>query len=230
MKGTNMKRKLYKYTVWAALVVLVLFTVITPITAFASDADTENMNAEESVIPPDSNTANVRLDEADTDDITSKHGFFTSLFDAFEEHLSEILSALTFIGSLIIMFCYKKGFLPLITDGLCAIKQGVRTINEKTGELSFGADALNEAITEKLDATENLLKGACDMLAELEVRLTALEGEGAERKKTNTVLSAEIDMLYEIFMSAALPQYLKDNVGERIALMKATLAEDKPNE
>ena len=225
-----MKRKLYKYATSVALVILVLFAVISPVTAFAGESDMANANTEDGTSAAEDSVEDASSDEADTNESSFEDGFFPSLFAAFEEHLSEILSALTFIGSLIIMLCYKKGFLPLVTDGLGALKQGVKTINEKTGELSFGTEALSEAITEKLDAAENLLKGTCDMLAGLEVRLAELEGERNERKITNTVLSAEVDMLYEIFMSAALPQYLKDNVGERIAMMKAALAEDEPNE
>ncbi len=231
MKGNTMKRKLYKYTVSIALFILVLFTLITPVTAFANEVDMTKTDAEESATVTEGSTEDISSEKADTDAADkSDAGFFPSLFAAFEEHLAEILSALTFIGSLIIMLCYKKGFLPLVTDGLGALAQGVKTINEKTGELSFGAEELSEAIGEKLDAAENLLKGTCDILAGLEVRLAELESEGNERKITNTVLSAEVDMLYEIFMSAALPQYLKDNVGERIAIMKAALADGKPNE
>ena len=44
------------------------------------------------------------------------------------------------------------------------------------------------------------------------------------------VLKAEIDMLYEIFMAASLPQYLKERVGERVAEMKHALTEGEENE
>ena len=38
-------------------------------------------------------------------------------------------------------------------------------------------------------------------------------------------MNAQIDMLYEIFMSSALPQYAKDRVGEKVAEMKAQLTD-----
>ena len=40
------------------------------------------------------------------------------------------------------------------------------------------------------------------------------------------MVKAQIDMLYDVFMSSALPQYQKDAVGERIAKMKEALVEN----
>ena len=37
------------------------------------------------------------------------------------------------------------------------------------------------------------------------------------------VIEGQIDMLYAIFMSSALPQYQKDEIGERIKLMREVL-------
>jgi hypothetical protein len=45
-----------------------------------------------------------------------------------------------------------------------------------------------------------------------------------------TIMSAQVDMLYNIFMSSSLPQYSKDAVGERISEMKAALAEPVSND
>ena len=38
-----------------------------------------------------------------------------------------------------------------------------------------------------------------------------------------TILAGQIDMLYSIFMSSGLPQYQKDEIGEKIKEMREEL-------
>jgi hypothetical protein len=83
----------------------------------------------------------------------------------------------------------------------------------------------NKQINGRLEDASRLLMAMEGALTTLTSRLDALESERDGRKKLCAVLSAEVDMLYEIFNSAALPQYLKDRVGERIAYMKAEISE-----
>ena len=59
-----------------------------------------------------------------------------------------------------------------------------------------------------------------DTLVE-DLRVRTLEAKGSE--DTRVILSAQVDMLYDIFMTSALPQYQKDAVGERIAAMRGAL-------
>ena len=44
------------------------------------------------------------------------------------------------------------------------------------------------------------------------------------------LMSAQIDMLYDIFMTSSLPQYQKDAVNKRISEMKEVRALDKDGE
>ena len=90
-----------------------------------------------------------------------------------------------------------------------------------------GADALivcgttGEAAT--LTAAERTLEALADGLGKLTAALDEREKNSYSADDLTTVMLAEIDMLYEIFNSAELPQYIKDRVGERIAEMKKTL-------
>jgi hypothetical protein len=43
-------------------------------------------------------------------------------------------------------------------------------------------------------------------------------------------MTHEVDMLHDIFMAAAMPQYMKDKVGAATAEMKAALAEGGKHE
>ena len=44
-----------------------------------------------------------------------------------------------------------------------------------------------------------------------------------QRESLRLILEGQIDMLYAIFMTSALPQYQKDEIGERISRMREEL-------
>ena len=207
-----------------ATVIAIAMMIFLPVISFADEA----------VIPEESTPADNELGSLETVDTVTEgeygEGFFTALFSAFEENLSQILSALAFIGSLIIMLCYKRGLLPLLTDGLSAITATVKKLGEKTSELNTESAAVTEKINGRLKDAEKLLLTMETSLTSLNSRLDKLDGEREDKRKLYTVLMAEVDMLYEIFNSAALPQYLKDRVGERISDMKAEISEIERNE
>ena len=159
-----------------------------------------------------------------------KTPIFESIFNATEDYASEILSALAFVGSLIIMFCYKRGLMPLINDGLRALKNGVKTINEKSESFNEHAIAICDGIDERLARAESMTESLLKSNELVEKRLSELRSESEDREKLAIILSSQIDMLYEIFMSASLPQYLKDNVGEKISEMKSALGKEVKND
>ena len=79
------------------------------------------------------------------------------------------------------------------------------------------------SVSERLGKSEEALGKIASTLDALQTKLDTESGKSSREEEFITVLSAEVDMLYEIFMAAALPQYLKDSVGERIARMKSTI-------
>ena len=58
----------------------------------------------------------------------------------------------------------------------------------------------------------------------MQKRLDNAEAEKLHRMKTDHILEGELDMLYDIFMSSALPEYEKQRVGERVAKLKGDLS------
>ena len=155
---------------------------------------------------------------------------FESIFDSLESYASEILSALAFAGSIIIMLCYKRGLMPVLNDGVRALKCGVKSINEKSESFNAHAIAICDGIDERLGRAESMAEDLLKSNELVEKRLSELQGESREREKLSIILSSQIDMLYEIFMSAALPQYLKDSVGEKISEMKSALGKEVRND
>ena len=156
--------------------------------------------------------------------------FFDVLFSAVESNAAQILSALTFIGSLVVILCYKKGLLPIINDGLKALKSGIKAIGDRSESFNEHAIGLCDSIDTRLARAEKLSEAVLKSAEEIEQQLCDLKKSEAENEKLKTILSAQIDMMYEIFMSAELPQYLKDSVGERIGTMRSVLGKEAVNE
>lgn len=194
-----MKKKL-KYLFITAL--LVAFTV-----CFAVSASADGIHEED---------ANEAVEE----------NLFATVYSEVSKYAGEILCAMTFAGSLILAVSYKKGLLPLVKGSLISIGNAVGKIKdtadvgiEKSAELNASFDGAKEVLTEladKVDTLDSMLKQ----------RLEEEDAVNKEKEALKLILRSQIDMLYDIFMTAALPQYQKDAVGERIAAMKGALAEN----
>lgn len=180
--------------------------------------------AEESEVD---STASPALNSTDEE---SDSNVFEGIVAALEDYASEILSALAFIGSVIIMLAYKKGLIPVINDGLRALKSGVKSINEKSDSFNEHAIAVCDGIDERLKRAEKLSEDLLKSNELVEKRLSELSSDAKERERLSIILASQIDMLYEIFMSAGLPQYLKDSVGEKISQMRSALGKEEKND
>ena len=211
-----MRTHIFVKTFLLLLTVTVIFSAFS-FGAFAASSDGMSSAAD--------STATETKEEA-YENGAEPEGFFEGIYSAVNEHIGEILSALSFIGSLIIMICYKKGFLPTLANGVKELAGGVGKIDERANSIKEEANALIERVSDTLKAESATIEKIGDRLISLEEKLGKISDTASYEKRFETVLSAEIDMLYEIFMAAALPQYLKDSVGERIAQMKKTLSSE----
>ena len=83
------------------------------------------------------------------------------------------------------------------------------TYDENGNEVDYLAER-NEEIKESLrDAFQILLEER--------------DGDRNGKKRLGNRMQMQINMLYDIFMTSALPQYQKDAVGERISAMNKLL-------
>ena len=201
-----MKHKL-KYLI--ATVLLVSFTLFGAVSASANE---ESYSSEGS-----SNEA-------------SDENFFSQIYEEVSLYASEILCALTLAGSVMLAIAYKKGLLPLVERSLIAISNAVTKIKETTKTSSEKSDALSQSLDTAIKDTEKALGIIASKLCMLEGAVNEeLKSKSEARLEVNrlqTVIGAQIDMLYDVFMSSALPQYQKDAVGERIAKMREAMAEN----
>ena len=179
----------------------------------------------------------IRSEDTSITDVTvndTDANLFTRLYSEISSYASEILCALTFVGSMILAFAYKKGLLPLIERSLISIGNAIGKIKDNTHDSAEKTARLSENIEEKLTGATLLLDSLSKRIAVLEDSLKeSLENESEarlEKKQLRLVFDTQISMLYDVFMSSALPQYQKDVVGERVARMKEALRTDERDE
>jgi hypothetical protein len=142
-KEKTMHKNIKITTRICGFILLLAILLSLPILVSADEAVTDGTTTAEAEAD---NSAHAPVDDAVSDE---KESFFKSLFEAFEDNLSQILSALAFIGSLIIMLCYKRGLVPLVKDALAAIGAGVKKLGEKTNEMNIEAGAVTEQNTRR---------------------------------------------------------------------------------
>ena len=171
--------------------------------------------------------------EPATDD-TAEVNVFTGIYAEVTEYAGEILCALTFVGSVVLAIAYKTGLLPIVKGSLVSLGNAVNKIKDNATENAEKGALLGKSIEDSLSDAKNALDGVINRVDALEAAIKGnlKEADEAEREKTafRLILNSQVDMLYEIFMSSALPQYQKDAVGERVAKMKEALAENGKTE
>ena len=150
----------------------------------------------------------------------TEENFLDTAWNSIEKNKDSILSTLSLAGSIILMLGYKNGLIPLIREGLSAIGSATKKMSEKTSELSEMSAGVLEKTELRIAKIETALTEMSEKLswaadtAKLEERILK------EGNITRDLMEGEIDMLYDIFMAAALPEYLKERIGERVSEMK----------
>ena len=181
-------------------------------------------------------TISASAQESESIELTNgtEENVFNKIYADVSEYATEILCAMTFAGSLILAFAYKKGLMPIVRGSLLSIGNAVSKVKDSVGESAEKGEKLGESIEKGLESTKNVLDSLVEKISELdaalEERLTDESERAREQEVLRLVLLSQIDMLRDIFMSAALPQYQKDAVGERIAKMKGALEENGERE
>ncbi len=165
-----------------------------------------------------------------TDESGNGENIFDSLYTAVTDNLDKILSSFAFIGSLLIAFTYKKGLLPAVNQSLSAIGGVVGNIKEQTEKGISSASENSEKITNELTNTQNLLNSIKERLESLETELNSASKTASEIDKFKSVLTAQTDMMYEIFMTSSLPQFQKDSIAGHIREIREKYLGVSPDE
>jgi hypothetical protein len=98
------------------------------------------------------------------------------------------------------------------------LKDSVASSDEKC---SLAVSRLESRLTD----TEDIIKRLDEAIALTSEKIKAEESSKGERADLRLIMQMQINMLYDIFMTSALPQYEKDAVGERISAMNKILTD-----
>ncbi len=146
-----------------------------------------------------------------------------AVFDAVMQNSDKLLSALSFIGSLFIIFIYKRGLLPLLKGGAGAIAKGVASLEEEAKKQSDEASSLSALLTARLAAGENAVDRIEKSVGVLEERCARAISEGKDSRAIFSALSVQSELLYEILLASSLPSYEKERVSEKISSIRSLL-------
>ena len=155
----------------------------------------------------------------------AEENVFTEIYNAVCENSADILSLLSFAASVTVALFYKYALSPLIKGGLEKISSGVKNIS---GEHSKEYTALSEAQA-KICANEEKIEEKLSEISQSILEVRDVEKPRLE-KSLLTVMQAQVNMLYEIFQSSALPVYQKEAVGNMIGEMRSELSKNEKAE
>ena len=145
---------------------------------------------------------------------------FGVIYETVLQYSAEIFSFLSLIGTVVISYLYKKGLLPSVKTALSSLGNTVGKIKESNDMQCMEQKTNSEKVDERLTRFEKSLEEYGKSLEELKEHLICEEEMKKQRMRTDKILSSQIDMLYDIFMTSSIPHYQKEATGERINKMR----------
>ncbi len=180
-------------------------------------------------------TTNGENSSKDEGEITTKEDgedklWSEELTETVEKYIGEIFCALTFLGSVVTAYLYKKGLLPTLGEGINKICSVVVSSGEKATDIQKENAELLDAFVEKaapvLERANEISLYAEQMRKESLLLKDELERDKAQRKALSDLISGQIDLLYGVFMSASLPEYQKEQLGAQYNRLKSLISEN----
>ena len=143
------------------------------------------------------------------------------IYGFYQDNASEIYSALSFLGAVILAIFYKKGLLPAVNKAVKTLGEHLQNgITEAKGMAVDTDETVTkfmlgiQPVIEKLEGVPELVQTMCEKNELLEVELKKAT---TEKEILAKALKSESAMFYELFMSSNLPQFQKDNVSKKKA-------------
>lgn len=141
---------------------------------------------------------------------------FDEIYSVVESNADKIFSILAFIGTLIVSIGYKSGLLPLLNDALSKLRGAIENVGER-------GEKYSATTYERIAEMSEGIKTVTDKLSLVESKVKDYDLLSKERDTMRTILENQIDMLYAIFISSSLPQYQKEEIGNKIQRMREEL-------
>ena len=144
------------------------------------------------------------------------NNLFEKLYRSLELNADKIFSVLAFIGTLLVGVGYKSGLLPLLRENLSRLKGTIDLVKADGEESKAKAE-------EKFTKLTSAIQEITDEIKDMKGGYKCYKEMNRQKESLRLILEGQIDMLYAIFMTSALPQYQKDEIGERINRMREEL-------
>lgn len=150
-----------------------------------------------------------------------------------KQNKTSLFSGLAALSSIILGFSFRKSLLPLIRKALeqfvNALKGGLQKANDSVEKLQASSDAQLKALADLVAPMLEKANVALEQSTASQEKLSLLEKTAADEQKSrevlSTVLTAQMDMFYQFFMSVNLPQYQKDKLGEMYLQMQKKITD-----
>jgi hypothetical protein len=198
-----MKRKIFKAVL--ALVCLLAIAAAVCI-GVAAEADLPEENAV--------------FDEKEADVPTENS--FSRIYEFINENSDKLLSLCSFIGTLVIALLYKNGFIPGLKRATASVSEALNRIKEESERIAKGTQSNDVALEKLLDQTQKQIK-AIEAMCDNPDR----ESLESERRVIRALMSEEVELLGDIFMSSSLPDYKKEEVGVRLNKLRETIKNEE---
>ena len=151
-----------------------------------------------------------------------------------EQNGNDICQYLSLGLSVLLAWLFKKGLLPSLSGGVSHISKtlegGLSALTEEGKQLAKTTEANLQTFVEAVTPALELLSQGAEHLQSTEDALKEMNNEltnaKQDRLRANTVLAAQMELFYQFFMAVNLPQYQKEQLGERyVQLMRLVEAE-----
>ena len=215
MKHTTFKQITARLGILLLSITLLAFPLSLPAAA-QEEAPTPVITsaAQENVAPTETGAAS-------PEDTAEEGTLAGAIADFLREESAGILSGATLLLTLVISLGFRKRIIPSLLDALTAL---IGKSREAVGSMIEGREAEHAVLCALLDRVEGMLTeartAACAAESAAATVLTGTEKSDALQR----TLAEQSDLLYEILMSANLPQYQKDRIGAQHARVKAALS------
>ena len=145
-----------------------------------------------------------------------------AISDLLREHSAPILSAATFLLTLFISLLFKRRAVPALLESLTAILGKSR---EAVNAMAEGQEREQAELAAILARAEALLAEVSNVAEAAEAAADTVRKSRDREEALTLILGEQSALLYELLMSANLPQYQKDKIGEAHAAAERALAE-----
>lgn len=219
--------KLYSFCILCLLLALCL-----PLSAAAAEPHgeetasvtvtsmTDGTVTPDAALTPDSTDAAPEITDGEAGESPTPLSRALSLF--LEKNAASLLSGATLLFTLASSLLLRKRLMPSLLSALSSLMGKSRDAVESIEKLG---EAEREKITSLLKEAERLCEEARATREYAEAASALGAQEAASRKALSLVLGEQMSLLYELLMSANLPQYQKDRIGEAHAACRAALGE-----